>query len=89
MTRLMAYCPKCSSTDIIRDANATWNPYTEEWELAGVLDNIVCNTCGAEIDPVFRREAGEDEDPFFEEALSLLVKAGVLAEFPRPNKEDR
>lgn len=44
-------CPTCMSTRVVRDAWASWNGDTREWELSAVFDVMVCGDCGAEITP--------------------------------------
>jgi len=41
-------CPKCGSEDLVRDALTKWDPVAGEWSLAGLLDDISCNNCGAD-----------------------------------------
>lgn len=48
MPRIKIICCACGSEDIVRDAVATFNEQTQEWELAGVHDCESCNACGHE-----------------------------------------
>ena len=38
-------CNSCGSTDVVRDARASWNPETGIWELGQVFDNSYCRAC--------------------------------------------
>lgn len=44
-------CPHCESEEVVRDANASWNTTTQNWELSALFDIFTCNRCGYEIDP--------------------------------------
>lgn len=47
--RLQMHCRKCGGTKVRRDADATWNTETQEWELAGLYDKgATCDDCGDE-----------------------------------------
>ena len=46
--RVLFRCGTCLSTNVTRDASAAWNPDTQQWELAGVMDAAVCDDCGKE-----------------------------------------
>lgn len=48
-------CQSCGSTEILKDAYATWDPSTQEWVLHSVYDDMVCNDCGS-------RDISEGED---------------------------
>jgi hypothetical protein len=39
-------CATCGSTDVRRDALASWNFEEQEWQLSGVLDEGYCEDCG-------------------------------------------
>ncbi len=42
-------CSHCGSTAVRRDADASWNKYTSEWELGTVYDKpSICETCEGE-----------------------------------------
>lgn len=42
-------CPSCGDREnVVRDAFASWNEETQEWELLSVYDSFSCNSCGAE-----------------------------------------
>jgi hypothetical protein len=43
-------CANCGSQDVSCDAIVTWNIETQEWEIAGLLDNSDCADCGNECD---------------------------------------
>lgn len=45
MTKVRLCCPDCGSTDIVRDATATWNEDTQDWECSGVQDAMTCHEC--------------------------------------------
>lgn len=45
-------CPICGSDDLVRDAAARFNPETAQWELSDVYDDVTCDQCELEIDPV-------------------------------------
>ena len=52
MSNIYFKCPKCGSDDVIRDAYASWNRDSQQWELCTEFDNFICNACGrADIDP--------------------------------------
>lgn len=42
---ITVHCATCGSEDVHRDAFASWNPETQEWELAAVYDSATCQTC--------------------------------------------
>ena len=41
-------CAVCSSEDVRRDADASWNAALQQWELCAVYDNATCEQCGGE-----------------------------------------
>lgn len=43
--RVKFVCPVCKSDRILRDAYATWNQDTQEWELHSVYDYSTCQDC--------------------------------------------
>lgn len=45
--RLEAACPRCLSTDIVRDACVRWHEMEQRWVLASVHDFDTCQRCGA------------------------------------------
>lgn len=50
MTQIRIVCAECGSDDVRRDAFAEWSVENQEWELAAVLDQGYCETCGGEAD---------------------------------------
>lgn len=46
MTYKILTCPKCGDDDICRDATAMWSAHSNQWELAGTMDNFSCEACG-------------------------------------------
>jgi hypothetical protein len=38
------YCAECGSQDILIDAYAEWDKYTNSWYLHSVYENAVCNS---------------------------------------------
>ena len=46
--KIRIVCSYCRSESVTRDANASWNPDTQDWELEGVMDAAYCNDCGGE-----------------------------------------
>lgn len=69
MPRIAFRCPSCGSEeDVVRDAYASWNVDTQEWELSGVQDNFACNECGDsdispdEFDPDEEVELEDDDE---------------------------
>lgn len=44
-------CPLCGSTQIHRDAIATWSKADRCWELSNTYDHVTCGECEAEITP--------------------------------------
>lgn len=45
-TRINLVCDNCGSCKIVRDSTAEWNVRNQRWELAGLLDDVTCNSCG-------------------------------------------
>lgn len=43
---IVVACPSCDSTDVTRDALATWSLDKQDWELSSTLDAGCCNACG-------------------------------------------
>lgn len=42
-------CSHCGGDRVRRDADATWNADSQQWELAGVYDKgSTCDDCGGE-----------------------------------------
>ena len=41
-------CGHCGSTEVCRDATATWSVEEQKWELAGVQDQGYCELCDGE-----------------------------------------
>ena len=46
--KIRIVCSHCRSESVTRDANASWNPDTQDWELEGIMDAAYCNDCGGE-----------------------------------------
>jgi hypothetical protein len=42
---ITVHCAHCGSENVHRDAFASWNPRTQEWELAAVYDAATCESC--------------------------------------------
>lgn len=38
-------CSNCGSSDVLRDAWASWNTQTQQWELENVFDEAWCDNC--------------------------------------------
>ena len=45
-------CPHCNSDEILRDAYASWNVDSQQWELENVFDYTICNQCEREVSPI-------------------------------------
>lgn len=45
--RVKFVCPVCKSDRILRNAYASWNQDTQEWELHDVYDYTLCQDCDA------------------------------------------
>jgi len=43
--RVVKICRNCKSENIRKDADAVWNPDTQEWELNAVYDRVTCEDC--------------------------------------------
>lgn len=43
--RVQVICKTCRSADVTQDANASWNPALQDYELAGTMDAGYCNRC--------------------------------------------
>lgn len=41
-------CSTCGSEEVRRDAYASWNTKTQEWELITTFDNTDCEQCGGQ-----------------------------------------
>lgn len=48
MKKIKYVCPNCGSDKIVFDANAKWNPETQEMELQCSFDFNICESCGEE-----------------------------------------
>lgn len=46
--RIILVCPKCESSNIVRDAIASWDTTKQEWVHADVYESMACNDCGWE-----------------------------------------
>jgi hypothetical protein len=46
--KIKIVCSNCGSEDVRRDADASWNEETQEWELLCVYDNATCEDCEGE-----------------------------------------
>lgn len=66
-------CPRCESSQVVRDAYAEWDDDAQEWVLQSTYDSFACNECGADF-----REPDEieldDETPPEEEPVDQLGK---------------
>lgn len=47
-TRIQMRCARCHSTNVLRDAWATWNAEHQAWELGPIYDHSACDDCAAE-----------------------------------------
>lgn len=45
MTKIKMICSHCKSEDVVKDAWASWNKETQEWELSQTFDANFCNNC--------------------------------------------
>lgn len=50
-------CGTCGSTDVVRDAWASWNLVSRNWALKTVFDAFACDKCGMSTDPVWRLDS--------------------------------
>lgn len=46
--KIKIVCAECKSDNVRRDAMASWNVDTQDWELTAVLDQGTCEDCGEE-----------------------------------------
>lgn len=70
MPRLRMFCNRCGSTNVCRDAHATWNEETQEWELAGLHDSGFCSDCG--------RDGPVEEEEIDDESQSWAANKGDM-----------
>jgi len=47
-TKIEIYCEECGSVNITRDACASWDVLTQQWEFVDVYDYMSCADCGSE-----------------------------------------
>lgn len=47
--RFLYICSTCGTSDVLRDAWASWNPEAQTWELEQTFDNAYCNQCEGEV----------------------------------------
>ena len=40
-------CQQCGSTEVLKDAYASWDPVAQEWYLHSVYDDMICEHCGS------------------------------------------
>jgi hypothetical protein len=43
-------CQNCGSTEILKDAYATWDAAAQEWVLHSTYDELTCNVCRSRSD---------------------------------------
>ena len=55
--RVEPACNRCGSTEIVRDALASWNNLAQQWEINDVYDSTSCQSCEAESDDLCRWQA--------------------------------
>lgn len=48
MPKIKIVCDRCGSEDVRRDACASWNTDTQDWELASTYDSFSCDDCDDE-----------------------------------------
>lgn len=48
LKKINIVCSECKSSNVRRDAYASWNTKTQEWELAVVFDQGYCEDCEEE-----------------------------------------
>jgi hypothetical protein len=48
MKRYKMVCSDCGSEDIVSDAYAEWNKFTQRWELSDLHDYSYCRSCESE-----------------------------------------
>jgi hypothetical protein len=46
--RVTYLCEWCGSSDVVKDARATWDVHEQEWALAGYYDSAECEACERE-----------------------------------------
>lgn len=46
--RVQLLCSKCGSSNVTRDAEASWDVNTQGWDLAVVQDQAFCGECEGE-----------------------------------------
>lgn len=54
-----AICGECGSDNVVRDAFARWEPSSQSWEIAVLIDDAgFCHDCDCEVD-LFERPEGK------------------------------
>ena len=68
MNKTQMVCGYCGSTNVMRDAWATWCVEKQEWELGSVFDAAYCDACEGEgsIDEVAYDEECEERENYNE-----------------------
>jgi hypothetical protein len=46
--RVAFVCERCGSSDVVKDARATWDVHQQQWTLAGYYDSAECQACERE-----------------------------------------
>lgn len=46
--KVQVVCATCKSSDVRRDATASWDVEAQDWDLAGVQDQGYCESCARE-----------------------------------------
>lgn len=67
MTRIIFACPECSSTNVGRDASASWDVDAQEWVISYVHDDAWCDDCGQSDFNLNEIEVDENGDPIMDE----------------------
>jgi hypothetical protein len=66
-------CTWCGSTDVSRDAWASWNVQAQCWELATVLDDGFCHHCAKARSLIERPPAADTANPADPSAANLVI----------------
>lgn len=67
MAKIQIICSTCGSTNVMRDAWATWDVAAQEWTLGSVFDQGYCDECDGEqsLDEVEYDEACDECENYY------------------------
>lgn len=58
MKRFKPVCSGCGSDNVVCQAHAEWDTFTQQWVLGSIIDDdLLCGSCGSELSAEWKEDA--------------------------------